>query len=39
MSSYCLKYGENTKSISTQVSKPINGRTIISKCAVCGDKK
>ena len=34
------KCGENTKSISPQVSKTINGGTIIlSKCAVCGNKK
>ena len=34
MLSYCLKCGENTKSISPQVSKAINGGTIIlSKCA------
>ena len=40
MSSYCLKCGENTKSIILQVSRAINGRIIIlSKCAVCGDKK
>ena len=40
MSSYCLKCGENTKSIILQVSKAINGGVIIlSKCAVCGDKK
>ena len=40
MLSYCLKCGENTKSISPLVSKTINGRTIIlSKCAVCNNKK
>ena len=40
MSSCCLKSGENTKNIILQVSKAINGGTIIlSKCAVCGDKK
>ena len=34
------KVGENTKSINPQVSKVINGGTIIlSKCASCGDKK
>ena len=33
MRSYCLKCGENTKSISPQVSKAINGGIIIlSKC-------
>ena len=40
MLSYCLKCGKSTKSISPQVSKAINGGTIIlSKCAICGDKK
>ena len=40
MLSYCLKCGENTKSISPLVSKTINGGTIIlSKCAVCKLKK
>ena len=37
---YCLKCGENTKSLSPHVSKAINGGTLIlSKCAVCGSKK
>ena len=40
MLSYCLKWEENTKSISPSVSKAINGGTIIlSKCAVCNTKK
>ena len=40
MLSYCLNYGENTKSISLLVSKAINGETIIlSKCAVSNTKK
>ena len=40
MPSYCLKCGENTKSIILQVSRAINdGIIILSKCAVCGDKK
>ena len=40
MQSYCLKCGENTKNIILQVSRAINGGIIIlSKCAVCGDKK
>ena len=38
MPSYCLKCGENKKNI-LQVSRAINGGMIISKCAVCGDKK
>ena len=39
MLSYCLRCGENTKSISALVSKAINGGTILSKCAVCNTKK
>ena len=40
MLSYCLRCGENIKSISPLVSKAINGGTIIlSKCAVCNTKK
>ena len=40
MLSYCLKCGENTKSISPLVLKSINGGTIIlSKCVVCNTKK
>ena len=40
MPSYCLKCGENTKSIILQVSRTINGGIIIlSKYVVCGDKK
>ena len=40
MLSYCLKCGENTKSISPFVSKAINGGTIIlSKCAIWNSKK
>ena len=37
---YCLKCGENTKSIILQVSRAINnGIIILSKCVVCGNKK
>ena len=40
MLSYCLRCGENTKIISPQVSKAINGETImLAKCALCGSKK
>ena len=40
MLSYCLRCGENTKSISPLVSKAINGGTLIlSKCAACNTKK
>ena len=39
MLSYCLKCGENTKSISPLVSKTKNGETItLSKCPVCNTK-
>ena len=40
MPSYCLKCGENKKSIILQVSRAINdGIIILSKCTICGDKK
>ena len=40
MLSYCIKCGENTKSISPQTLKTINGgKIILSKCAVCNTKK
>ena len=41
MPSYCLKCGENTKSIILQVSRAINDGIIIilSKSDVCDDKK
>ena len=40
MQSYCLKCGENTKNIILQISRAINdGIIILSKCAVCSDKK
>ena len=40
MLSYCLKCGENTKNISSLVSKTINGGTIIlPKCAACNTIK
>ena len=40
MPSYSLKCGENTKNIILQVSRTTNsGIIILSKCAVCGDKK
>ena len=40
MLSYCLKCGENTKSISPLVLQAINGRiTISSKCVACDTKK
>ena len=37
---YCLKCGQNTKSLTLQVSRAINdGIIMLSKCAVCGDRK
>ena len=40
MLSYCMKCGENTKSLSPLVSKAISGGTVIlSKCPVCNNKK
>ena len=40
MLSYCIKCGENTKSIILQVLRAINDRIItLSKCVVSGNKK
>ena len=40
MLSYCLKCGENTKTVNPLVLKAINcGTIILSKCAVCNTKK
>ena len=40
MPSYCLKCEENTKGIILQVLRATNvGIIILSKCAVCSDKK
>ena len=37
---YCLKYKNNTESINPRVSTTSNGKTmILSKCAICGNKK
>ena len=37
---FCLKCGEDTKNISSLVSKSINGGAVIlSKCGVCNTKK
>ena len=39
MLSYCLKCKKNTRSINPNVSKTINGKTIIlSRCAICESK-
>ena len=39
MLSFCLKCKRNTESINPKVSATSNGRTMISKCAICGSKK
>ena len=39
MSYYCLKCRKYTESINSRVSKTNNGKTMISKCVICGRKK
>ena len=40
MESYCLKCRKYTENIDPKVSSSSNGRTmILSKCAICGNKK
>ena len=40
MLSYCLKCKKNTEGINPKVSATNNGRAmILSKCAICGNKK
>ena len=40
MLSYCLKYRKNTESKNAKVARIKNGRImLLSKCAVCDDKK
>ena len=40
MKSYCLKCKKDTENINSKVSKTSNDRTVIlSKCAICGNKK
>ena len=40
MESYCLKSKKYTKNINPQVSSTSNGKLmIISKCAICGNRK
>ena len=39
MSYYCLKCRKYTESINSRVSKTNNGKTIISKCVICGRQK
>ena len=40
MESYCLKFKKYTKNINPQVSSTSNGKMmILSKCAICGNKK
>ena len=39
MKSYCLKCRKDTENINPRVSNTNNGRTMISKCAICFSKK
>ena len=39
MKSYCLKCKKDTENINPRVSNTINGRTMISKCAIRGSRK
>ena len=40
MKSYCLKCRKDTENINPKVSKTSNNRTmVLSKCAICGNKK
>ena len=39
MKSYCLKCKKDTENINRKVSNASNGRTILSKCAICCRKK
>ena len=39
MKSCCIKCRKVTENISPRVSNTSNGRTMISKCAICGSKK
>ena len=39
MLSFCLKCRKNTESINPKVLETTNGKTILSKCAICGSKK
>ena len=35
---YCLKCKKNTESINPRILKTSNGKTILSKCAICDSK-
>ena len=39
MLSYCLKCKRNTESINPKISATSNSKTMLSKCAICGNKK
>ena len=39
MKSSCLKCRKDTENIHARVSDTSNGKTILSKCAICGSKK
>ena len=38
MLSYCLKCKKDTKNVDSRMLKTKNGRTVLSKFAVCGSK-
>ena len=39
MKLYCLKCRKDTENVNPRVSNTSDGRTMISKCAICGSKK
>ena len=39
METYCLKCRKYTKNIKSQINSSSNGKTMISKCAVCNSRK
>ena len=39
MKSSCLKCRKDTENVNPRVSNTSNGKTMLSKCAMCGSKK
>ena len=39
MEAYCLKCKKNTKNINLKILSTSNGKSVISKCGICGSKK
>ena len=39
MEAYCLKCKKNTKNINPKILSTSNGKSMISKCGICGSKK